>query len=55
MRARDVLNVLNISRPTLKRYREKGIIKASRLPTGYFDFDENSVYLLKTKMLLERI
>ena len=49
MKARDVLNILNISRPTLKRYREKGILKATLLPTGHYDFDEDSVYLLKNK------
>lgn len=49
MKAKDVLNILNISRPTLKRYREKGILKATLLPTGHYDFDEDSVYLLKNK------
>ena len=49
MKAKDVLSILNILRPTLKRYREKEILKAALLPTGHYDFDEESVYLLKRK------
>ncbi|EFQ47682.1 IS607 family transposase [Lactobacillus iners] len=47
MKAGKVMNLLQISRSTLKRYREKGILKASRLPSGQYIFDDDSVLLLK--------
>lgn len=43
------MEILNISRSTLKRYREKGYLKATRLPSGQYNFDEDSVFLLKNK------
>ena len=49
MRAEKVMDILQISRSTLKRYREQGILKATELPTGQFDFDEDSVFLLKNQ------
>lgn len=49
MKAAEVLDILQISRPTLKSYREKGYIKASLLPNGHYDFDADSVYRLKNK------
>lgn len=49
MRAAEVLSILQITRPTLKSYREKGYIKATRLPNGHFDFDADSVYRLKNR------
>lgn len=47
MKAKEVLNVLQISRSTLKRYREKGYIKAIKLPTGQYNFDDADVEHLK--------
>lgn len=47
MKAGKVMNLLQISRSTLKRYREKGILKARRLPSGQYTFDDDSVFLLK--------
>lgn len=47
MKAGKVINLLQISRSTLKRYREKGILKARRLPSGQYTFDDDSVFLLK--------
>lgn len=49
MKAGEVLSILQITRPTLKRYRELGYLKAAKLPTGQFDYDADSVYLLKNK------
>lgn len=43
------MDLLQISRSTLKRYREKGILEATRLPTGQYEFDDDSVFLLKNK------
>jgi len=50
MKANEVLEVLKISRITLKRLREKEIIKAIRKPNGYYEYDDKSVYeyLLKS-------
>ena len=50
MKASEVLEVLRISRITLKRLRDKGIIKAVRKPNGHYEYDEKSVYeyLLKS-------
>ena len=42
----SLLKILQISRSTLKRYREKGFIKAVQKPTGQFEFDDDSVWLL---------
>lgn len=47
MKAGKVMELLQISRTTLKRYREKGLLKATRLPTGQYDFDADTVYRLK--------
>lgn len=49
MRAGEVLNILQITRPTLQSYRKKGYIKATQLPNGHFDFDADSVYRLKNR------
>ena len=47
MKAGKVMDLLQISRSTLKRYREKGILKARCLPSGQYTFDDDSVFLLK--------
>jgi putative resolvase len=44
MKAGEVLKVLHISRPTLYRYAEQGLIKRTKLPTGNYDYDEESIY-----------
>lgn len=49
MKAGKVLDILQISRPTLQRYRERGYLKAAQLPNGQFDYDADSVFLLKNK------
>ena len=50
MKAKEVLEVLRISRPTLARLVKKGEIKAKRLPNGRLDYDPESVY----RYLLEK-
>lgn len=47
VKAGKVMDLLQISRSTLKRYREKGILKARRLPSGQYIFDDDSVFFLK--------
>lgn len=49
IKAGEVLNVLQISRMTLKRYRDKGYLEYIKLPTGHFDYDADSVYRFKNK------
>ncbi len=50
MKAREVMEILRISRSTLRNLRKEGILKARRLPNGHYDFDPESVY----KYLLEK-
>jgi putative resolvase len=44
MKAKDVLKLLDISRVTLWKYMEKGIIKGTKTPTGHWIYDDDSVY-----------
>lgn len=46
MKGKKVLKLLQITRPTLCSYVKKGIIKTKRLPNGYYEYDEESVYKL---------
>ena len=43
MKANEVLKLLNITRPTLCTYIKKGYIKATKTPTGVYNYDEDSV------------
>lgn len=45
MRAREVLALLGVTQPTLGEYVKKGYVKATTLPSGRRDYDEESVYL----------
>ncbi|WP_373842780.1 IS607 family transposase [Limosilactobacillus sp.] len=47
MKAGKVMDLLQISRSTLRRYRRNGTLKAQKLPTGQYRFDDDSVFLLK--------
>jgi putative resolvase len=49
MKAGQVLKVLHISRPTLYRYAEAGSIKRTKLPTGDYNYDDESVYTFLNK------
>jgi len=44
IRAKEVLEVLRISRPTLTKLVKKKEVKAKRLSNGRFDYDPKSVY-----------
>ncbi len=44
MKTAQVMRLLQISRPTVTHYRQKGFIQATLLPNGQFDYDDNSVY-----------
>lgn len=49
MKAKEVLSLLKITRVTLCSYVKKGIIKATRLPSGMYDYSKESVYNLLSK------
>jgi len=49
MKAKQVLNIMQISRPTLTRYVKNGLIKTTTLLNGRYDYDENSVYAFLNK------
>ena len=44
MKAKDVLKLLRITRNTLYNYVKRKIIKVHKLPNGYFNYDDISVY-----------
>lgn len=46
MKAKEVMDLLEISRRTLTRYITKGIIKGNKLPTGRYIYDDESVLKL---------
>ena len=49
MKSHEVLNVLRITRPTLTKYVKEGLIKGTKLPNGWYDYDEESVYKFLNK------
>ncbi|MBQ7585058.1 MAG: IS607 family transposase [Desulfovibrionaceae bacterium] len=44
MKAKEVLQLLRISRSTLSTYVKKGLITCNKLPNGYYDYSEKDVY-----------
>ncbi|WP_438588930.1 helix-turn-helix domain-containing protein [Dubosiella newyorkensis] len=40
MKANEVMKILQISRSTLLRWRKEGILKANKLPSGEYAWDE---------------
>jgi len=44
MKSKEVLKLLKVTRVTLSSYVRKGMIKATLLGNGLYDYDENSVY-----------
>jgi len=49
MKSKEVLNLLQISRPTLTKYVKAEIIKTVTMPNGQYDYDKDSVYKLFNK------
>ena len=49
MKARDVMRVLNITRPTLCAYVKKGLIKIDSEINGQYKYNRESVYKLMEK------
>jgi predicted site-specific integrase-resolvase len=46
MKAKEVLAVLKISRVTLTSYIQSGKIRGTKLPNGYYNYNEDDVYKL---------
>ena len=51
MKSNKVLKLLQVTRPTLCRYVKEGTIKVKKLPSGFYDYDEESVYKFLNKDL----
>lgn len=51
MKSNKVLKLLQVTRPTLCRYVKEGAIKVKKLSSGFYDYDEESVYKLLNKDL----
>ena len=48
MKAKEVLQMLNISRPTLSRYVKQGLIKVDSIINGKYRYNRESVEKLLT-------
>lgn len=44
MKAKEVMQILRISNPTLSSYVKRGFIKTTTMPNGRYNYDEESVY-----------
>lgn len=55
MKAGRVLKLLQISRPTLKRYREHGYLRAVERPSKQFDYNADDVFRMMNKNLKHRL
>lgn len=49
MKSKEVLQLLQITRPTLCKYVKEGIIQTTVMPNGRYDYDYDSVYKLFNK------
>ena len=49
MFSKDVLRVLQVSRPTLTKYVKTGIIRGHVMPNGHYDYNEDDVYKFLNK------
>ena len=55
MKAKEVLNLLRITRQTLTNYVKNGIIKVEILKNGRYDYDNQSVYSFLNKNIQRNI
>lgn len=44
MKAKEVLELLKISRPTLTKYVKEGKIRVTVMSNGFYDYNEEDVY-----------
>lgn len=54
MKSCKVLKLLNVTRPTLCSYVKNGKIKTKKLPSGQYDYDEESVYAFLNKNITRK-
>ena len=54
MKAKEVLEKLNITRPTLTKYVKTGLIKVDSEINGQYNYNEESVYSLLGKASLDK-
>lgn len=53
MKAKEVLNLLQVTRVTLSNYVKLGLIKTTKKGNGKYDYDEQSVYKFLGKQISE--
>ena len=49
MKAKEVLQILRVSRPTLTKYVREGLVKVTLKGNGQYDYDADSVYRMLNK------
>ena len=49
MKAKEVLQILRVTRPTLTKYVKEGLIKVNVKANGQYDYDPDSVYKVLNK------
>lgn len=54
MKAKDVCRILGVSNVTLADYVKKGYVKATRLPSGRYNYEESSIYAFLNKDIVRR-
>ena len=54
MKAKEVMQILRISNPTLSSYVKKGWIKVTKMPNGRYNYDEESVYEMLNAGILRK-
>ena len=55
MFAKDVLHILQVSRPTLTKYVKTGIIRVHVMPNSHYDYNEEDVYKFLKKDVKRKI
>jgi len=55
MKSSEADKLLHITNPTLYKYKNNRTINANRLPNGYWDFDDDSIYSFFNKDVPRKI
>ena len=55
MKAKQLLEILGITRPTLSKYVKDGLIKIDKTIKGQHTYNKESVYLLERKQISDAI
>lgn len=54
MKAKDACRILGVSNVTLADYVKKGYVKAVRLPSGRYNYEESSIYAFLNRDIVRR-